>query len=143
MAVEITVYTREWVTREADPDDRWDRGDTDGYVSGVRARWVPGNGDPVSWRAERFDVACGVGSTVYVVVAHYETGDTFGRTGGQYDVLDVLPDADSAMALAQAARAVGRSEFTFSHNGKDYGVSWTGYFERLDDIRVWPVIVSA
>jgi hypothetical protein len=142
MAVEIMVDTMTYETRPADPDDQWDRGDTGGYVRDVRARWVP-EADKIHYRAEAFDVPAGVGSTVYAVVAQYESGDTFGRHGGQYQVLDVLADVESADALARAAEAVPRSQFTLRHGGKDYYVSWTGYFESLDWVRVMPLIVSA
>ena len=141
MAVEITVDTQTYQTRAPDPEDSWDRGDEGGHVTNVRARWVQ-HADETHYRAESFDCPAGVGTTVYAVVAQYESGDTFGRSGGHYQVLDVFPDVEHAQALATAAEAVSKSQFTLSHNGKDYYVSWTGYFESLDWVRVWPLIVG-
>ena len=132
--VTIKVETEVYETREPNPDDRWDHGDTRGHVTGVKAHITDKPADPTFYRAESFEVDAGVGDWVYVVVADYESGDTFGRSGGYFQVLDVFTDAAHATALVQAAQQVKKSQYVFLCNDREYHVSWTGYFEELQDI---------
>lgn len=82
-----------------------------------------------------------LGDTVHVVVAVYSTGDTFGRDGGQTQVLDAFTDVDKANALRSKAASVSE-EFNFTHDGKAYPAPWVGYFEHLDSVEVWGVEVK-
>lgn len=150
MAIEVSVEKQEWCVRPADPDDQWDAGDYDGRVSWVQATWSNEPADPIGWRGSLFDVpGVKLGDTVYVVVADYTSGSTFGTSAGSVEVLDVFASADAAFALARAAEAFSggsRSAGTlaaweFEHGGKKYYASWLGYFENLKEVRVWDCFV--
>lgn len=143
MSVLITVNTNTYETRHPSPGDKWDRGDTRGEVVAVRAHYSEGDQyDPIHYRAESFDVPGATpGTVVYAVIADYETGDTFGRRGGSYQILDVFTDSNEAYDLASVAKTT--RVFSFEWNGTDYYADWVGYFERLQDIRVWTLVVEA
>lgn len=139
MTVTVDVDVETWTTAEVDPDDSWSRESTDGYVSGVRVYSSDKPADPVSYRAETFAVDVKKGDTVYVVVADYSSGDTFGTDGGYYQVVDVLTDEEEAEELSKAASAV--SGLSLEFKGREYYVGWTGYFEFLNNIHVFAEIV--
>jgi len=42
--------------------------------------------------------------------------------------------------LAQVAE--NAVEYSFRYNGRDYYASWLGYFESLNEMRVWAVKVN-
>jgi hypothetical protein len=146
--VVVTAETREWTTRERDPSDPWDNGGTAGEVSNVVAFLEERE---VSYYGESHgkDIpGAKIGDTVYAVVADYESGCTFGRSGGHAQVLDFFDNPAEAKALAEAAltpdgkeerwgRQVDRFDYQFTHNGQDYGRSWIGYFESLNSLDVW------
>jgi hypothetical protein len=138
LKIAVSAETDTWTTRNPDPEDSWDQGDSEGRVSNVRAFVDRGNsyhyGDSI---AKDLDVK--YGDTVYAVVADYSSGSTFGRSGGHAQVLDVFTTPEEAAALAEAAGA--GTDYSFEHNGKDYSRSWVGYFEDLNDLAVWDVIV--
>lgn len=147
MTVEVRFDKREWCTREADPGDPWDNGSYDGRVSAVEALWTGKDPDPIGWRSSLFEADGAVpGDTVFVVVADYTSGSTFGTTAGSAEVLNVFRSSDTAFALARAAEAftggvVGRSgtlaAWEFEHAGQTYYANWLGYFECLKEVRVW------
>lgn len=118
------------------------RGETSGHLTNVIAavederRYSYGDGHVK-------DLDVNPGDTVYAVVVVYETGDSFGRDGGQTKVLDVFTDAEEAAALAQKATEhdSNKDGYGFQHNGVDYYTPWCGYFESLDSIDVWDVQV--
>lgn len=142
MTLRVEVDTRVWQTRQPDFDDRWDHGSTAGCVSSVDVWYSDDDADPIPYRAESFDVDARPGDVVYVVVVDYESGDTFGRSGGKYTILDVFTDAKEAIGLVDAAAAVPKSTFQFTYNGKDYYADWVGYFEALQEVRVWTCAVG-
>lgn len=141
----VSVETEVWTTRDRDPDDDWDTGDTAGRVVGVRAwearDWEGSTfrryGGYDSWSGE-LDVQAG--DYVYAVVADYESGSTFGRDGGHASVVDVFSDIETADACAQAAEAA--KEYRFEFQGREYYAPWQGYFESLNELRVWAVKVE-
>jgi len=151
--VVVSAETREWVTRDRDPGDSWDIGDTAGEVTNVVA-WL----DPkeVSYYGESHgkDIpGAKIGDTVYAVVADYESGCTFGRSGGHATVLDFFANPEEARALADAAlrpdgkenhygRVVDKFDYSFTHNGKDYHRSWVGYFESLNSLDIWECVIK-
>jgi hypothetical protein len=146
MAVEVHVEKQEWCSREPDPEDSWDAGDYDGYVDSVEAFWVDRPADPIQWHGSTFEADGAVpGDRVYVVVADYASGSTFGTTAGSHEVLNVFKSGAAALGLAQAAeqftgaeRAPGSlATWEFEHDGQKYYASWLGYFENLRDVRVW------
>jgi hypothetical protein len=144
MKIAVSAEVETWDSRAADPDDSWDRGDTSGRVTNVLA--FPDKGPSYSYGdsiARDLDVK--FGDTVYAVVADYESGDTFGRSGGHAQVLDVFLTEAEAAALVEAAKDVPKGDemgrYGFTHNEVDYHRSWVGYFESLNDLDVWAVEV--
>lgn len=141
----VSTEVEVWSTRDRDPDDDWDTGDTAGRVVGVRAwecRDWEGNtfrryGGYDSWSGE-LDVQAG--DYVYAVVADYESGSTFGRDGGHASVVDVFTDIETADALAKVAESA--EDYRFYFGDRDYYASWQGYFEYLNDMKVWAVRVN-
>lgn len=147
--VVVSAETRTWETRPRDPSDSWDNGDTAGEVTNVVAflepREVSYYGDSHGKDIEGADI----GTTVYAVVADYESGCTFGRDGGHASVLDFFTDPAEAKALAEAALkpdSEGRNwrgdkekvcGYSFEYNGQTYHRAWVGYFESLNTLDVW------
>ena len=146
--VVVSAETREWTTRQRDPSDRWDNGDTAGEVTNVVA-WLEGQevsyyGDSHGKEIEGADI----GTKVWAVVADYESGCTFGRSGGHAQVLDFFDNPAEAKALSVAAltsdgereRWGGKEkvfDYSFTHNGVTYHRNWVGYFESLNSLDVW------
>lgn len=147
MSILIGTETEVYTVVEADPDDEWDNGVTEGYVSNVWA--CLSDKEPRSWSESIVVDIPGVevGDTLYVVVADYSDGDTFGRYGGYSQVLDAFTDLETAKGLAEASDQSytedWRKEYKwdFEYNGKEYHRSWAGYFEILNSVDVWKVTV--
>lgn len=143
--IRISVETQTWETRPADPTDEWDCGDEAGRVSDVYALYI-GDKEPddITYRSEDFPAIARPGQYIYVVVVDYESGNTFGRAGGYYQVLDIFRSIEEASELALAAERVQRGDMSFQFSFKDqtYYVSWTGYFESLNEVKVWCVMVK-
>ncbi len=139
--VEFSTSVKDYQTREPDPSDSWDIGDVDGYVDNVTAR--PSDELQPYYACslgKEFPDSVGPGSTLYVVVADYTSGCTFGRTGAQGQVLDAFEDPQEAQALAEAARAT--TEYNFTYEGVTYRADWMGYFESLSSLDIWEVTVN-
>lgn len=146
--VVVSAETREWTTRERDSSDSWDQGDTAGEVSNVVA-WLEGQEVGYYGDSHGKDIpGVQLGDTVYAVVADYESGSTFGRSGGHASVLDFFTDREEAKALADAAlkpdgkedrwgRQVDKFEYSFTHNNQNYHRPWVGYFESLISLEIW------
>ena len=148
--VRVVAETRSWQTRQRDESDSWDRGDTAGEVDNVFAEIVPEAGDNRYYSHDlikEFEVEVKPGDTVYAVVVDYESGDTFGRSGGYAQVMDVfltMPEAEglyrecvSHMENYKQTRIYGGLEY----GGQNYYVAWVGYFESVNDIEVWALTV--
>lgn len=146
--VVVSAETREWTTRERDPNDSWDIGDTAGEVHNVVA-WLEPQEVGYYGDSHGKDIpGAKLGDTVYAVVADYDSGCTFGRSGGHASVLDFFTDPAEAKALADAAlkpdgkedrwgRQVDRFDYSFTHNGETYHRAWVGYFESLNSLDIW------
>ena len=144
--ITVTAYTERWTTRKADPNDRWDNGDTEGRISEVVA--YEDLRDNVHYYGESASQELDgkkAGDTVYAVVADYESGSTFGRSGGHAQVLDVVATLEEAEGLFEAARGASEggedSQYDFTYNGKGYNRSWVGHFEELQGLDIWELVV--
>lgn len=141
----VSAETEVHTTRCADPTDPWDNGDTAGSVSNVQAFLDRHDGRYYGDSVAR-DLDVQIGETVYAVVADYESGSTFGRSGGHAQVLDVFTTLPEAEALLEAAEAPPASDdysdkYSFTYNGEQYSRSWVGYFERLNSLDIWDIQV--
>lgn len=144
--IEIRVDTSRWITEHADPEDSWDRDNTDGQIQGVYAYHVT-DSEPKSYFGMGFgegtyDVDASPGDVVHVVIAQYSTGDTFGRDGCQISVMDVFKDNFEAVSLYKTLRDVGKRDHGVKHNGREYYIPWTGYFESLEDLDIRTLVVQ-
>lgn len=140
--VVVTTSVKDYVTRERDPNDDWDIGDVDGHVDNVSGAIV----DELQTYygcslGKEFPDHVKVGTRLYAVVADYTSGCTFGRTGAQGQVLDAFETVEEAMALATVAKAV-ENDYSFDHNGHTYRADWVGYFEHLQNLDVWEIILG-
>lgn len=92
----VTTEVETWTTRRADPNDRWDNGDTAGRVTNVAA-WIEEDARHAyfgSSLSKEFPDDVTVGTTLYAVVADYSSGCTFGRDGGHSSVVDVFTSSE-------------------------------------------------
>jgi hypothetical protein len=142
----VSAEVESRITRHADPDDIWDAGDTAGEVSNVEAFIDRHDGRYYGESVAR-ELDVKIGDTVYAVVADYESGSTFGRSGGHATVLDVFTTLLEAEGLLEAAQAPPASDdysdrYSFTHNGVDYHRSWVGHFESLNSLDIWDIQVK-
>jgi hypothetical protein len=88
-----------------------------------------------------------VGDTVHVVYVVYTSGDTFGSDGGYSEVLVATSDYETAAAAAKWAREV--KDFGYAKEPWALGMenppypSWVGYFEHIDDVRIFTGMVQS
>jgi hypothetical protein len=67
---------------------------------------------------------------LYLAVVRYSTGDTFGRTEGEWDIVGVAPTYKIAeVMLEEAIKPAKPGDY------KNYK-PWEGYFERLEDTEI-------
>lgn len=128
----------EYITRECDPEDQWDRDDT--------AAEITVTGVVISKGNEYFDVALpqdyDPSKPLYLLWADYDTGDSFGRDGNRFEAVDLFQDRDMADA-AKSELERSESEGYTRDDGTyiKYYKCWDGYFEYLNDLHVEPVTV--
>lgn len=128
--LEMTGHTH--VTRDGDPDDRWDGDDTS-------TDWSFGevslSHDNSYWR-ESFETNFDVkpGDPIVLVVAVWSTGDSFHRADGEYaEVFGAFKTREEATAYAAKLR--GNEDI-------DVYRPWLGYFESLDEVEVLGRVVN-
>lgn len=80
-----------------------------------------------------------VGDVAYLVWAQYSTGDSFGRDGGQYTLLDVALTREEAEV---AKKFYDEATHDGSYGAKAPYLPWFGYFESLDFVRVDGLVVT-
>lgn len=149
--IQISTEVETWVDREKDPEDEWDAGDTGGRVSNVTA-WVSEETKESGWYHNDSiirELPVEAGDKIYAVVADYSSGSTFGRDGGYAQVLDAFVSMDDALALQSAALETRSTDswrqdydYDFTFNGSEYSRAWAGYFEQLNSLDVWELIVQ-
>jgi hypothetical protein len=127
--IKFEVNQRTWSTGGYDPEDSWSRDSTDGTVDIVGAVKVEGDGYDILG----IDKELTVGDVIYLVWAQYTTGDSFGRDGAQYELLEVFTnrvEAEKRRKYYEEAKDDG------SYGEKGPYLSWFGYFENLDGVYV-------
>lgn len=143
MKIRVVDNNREWYTREIDPSDDWDAGDSAMDLDVVRLEVVT---DKSHWQIETpFDLR--VCETAYLVSAKYRTGSTFGSCEA-VEYVDVFKTYEDARSLADLIEKDGENdEFNtlyYINDGADrsiYTGSWKGYFEQLLSVTIHDVPV--
>lgn len=85
------------------------------------------------------------GDTVYVLVCKYSSGDSFGRSYGNAEILWVFTDkkaAQKAKKVWEAAKKESSVEFYDGEQKVKMGNVVADYFCDLDDYEVWPFVVE-
>lgn len=135
--LKFEVDQRSWNVGGHDPDDEWSRDSYDGEASVVSAQLAKVDGYDTLGTEHNFNV----GDVCYLVWAQYSTGDTFGRDGGKYELLEVWPTREKA-----EERKKFYEELTDERSldvGQAIGyVPWLGYFESLDYVEVKALVVT-
>lgn len=132
MKIKINYDRHEYLTREACPEDDWDRGDTAADIS-IHGEVADGYHDIDA----PFDVEPEV--VYYLVWANYNTGDSFGSDHNRVEFIDLFKTKELAEDCADIARAAGRYNYIFTReNGRSctQSIPWNGYFESLNSIEV-------
>lgn len=146
-------------TREPNPNDSWDRGDTytSHHVNGIVVLDDDQLKNKRSWWTLDTKLDVKPGDDVYLVWVVYNTGSTFGTAEGNVKYVDIFTDKEEAYDCVKAinnhytnhqeakhlARRRGRPSpedewnVAYTHNGgvKTIWASWNGYFESLTDVR--------
>jgi hypothetical protein len=163
----VAVHTNccSTVTSSADPEDQWDRDDTDTSWDFESLELVGRDGyDTI---ATNFEVA--VGDELHLLWVIYSTGNSFGNDdGGQHELVGLYQNphvaAQNKERISRHAEwyrnnhrystkkkvdvkpEFAKDDYTvvlLSEDGKDVElhVPWNGYFESVDDVRVESSIV--
>ena len=112
---------------------------SENYSSSITNVRVVGDDEDRPWRSDVFTVPEGT-EKVYVVYMIYSTGDSFGPSTGNIDIIHCTANEDSAHALAEK----------ITKNPDEYSIEFVddfdrpikisnrgaGYFERIDYVAV-------
>lgn len=143
MALKVLVESLQYeVQGSYDPSDSWDRPDTNAEYIGTNVYFTNAQNPTGTMYGADFESDAEVGDKVYVVIAKYSTGDTFGHDGGQIDVMNVFKEryeADSLIAYLQSKKG---NTYSCKFGGKDYYIPWNGYFETLEDLFIEECVVQ-
>lgn len=146
------------VTRHSDPDERWDADDTSTTWRAPDKVSLEKQRD--SWREETDDLPWDVkpGDIVFMVWVQYSTGNSFGRSDGEYhEVVGWYQNAEDAYKCRDAIDGDARKPYEYGQDGNKVGVptfdgkgtrplytgSWKGYFESLDHVSIETLRVCA
>ena len=153
--VYIEYSSRSYDVGDYDPEDRWDRPDSETIydVKGFVSRSHPNDGDSDMYRntvnclSVPFKPEIENGKVYFFVYAVYSTGDSFGydRNGGieELGLFERREDANRCRNMALEPEINGSHSIQLINNeGIEYKTHcpWFGYFENLEDIEVVPVI---
>lgn len=150
MTVRIELHTSVYDTSVPDPSDSWDRANTRTELNDVTAHFSDRSSDESMrgyYGSETFDVEPDDHGFVYVVIARYSTGDTFGNDDGHARVMDVFNEIEKAEKLTEVLEGTvdqpsgNVSAFSATFEEREYYLPWVGYFERLERIEVQAVRV--
>lgn len=75
-----------------------------------------------------FDPEAHINANVYIVVVRYSTGDTFGRTDGEWHLEGAYLDSKKATEIADSI-----NNDTYDNRSRK---PWEGYFESLEGVSV-------
>jgi len=125
-----------------DPEDKWDRPDTEMTFHGLEVGVTDEKYPPYD------AVEVGFGGLAHVVVCSYNSGDTFGSDHGRIQLMGAFQTEQEAESLIAAAKNLtGKvkggitTEFNFNYEGETYYRPWVGYFESLNDLTIETIMV--
>lgn len=147
--IEHTSYTE--VTREADPEDSWDREDlSTSWTIGLNIS-ASDNNFPDIVSSFKLDL----NKNYYVVYIIHNTGDSFHHHSGyQCQFIDIFIDQDSANNLKTAIinhnkdynnrKDLGENSYSLLYqdqmgNEKKVSCDWNGYFESIQTCEIQTV----
>jgi len=120
-------------SREPDPDDAWDAGDTQVDWEPVEIRTKrPKNSRSSSEEFEMDDPP----EEIHVVAVRYRTGGTFGHTDGEWKVEGYFKKMEDATKLQREIRKDNAKNTISGY------VYWSGYFEHLEDVEIHTLITK-
>lgn len=142
--VQLLAHSYRSTSREPNPDDNWDRGDssTEWDVTGLKL----GNKD--HHRALPVDDDIEIGQTLYAVYAIYSTGDPFGYDEGACLELVSLHKIEeialrNVKAIEKGCKESGSLMIELDNGEKvPRYCPWDGYFEVLDSVEVRGFVVQ-
>jgi hypothetical protein len=141
--VEVSNPTR-YYNRE---DVEWGSWEERNSFEGCKVYVADFSKDSASYRqSTEVDFEVSPGMIVFPVFVIYGTGDSFGHSSGNVQLVDVFDDAEKARGLKEAIRKATYEnyKYSFEYEGKEYYAgSWTGYFETLEDVVVETEVVRA
>lgn len=128
-------YTEEVeVTRQGDPDDRWDADDLHSSVTVNGLRVVP---DDSTWE---FVLVPPIANPYYLVSVKYSTGDSFHHESGLRAFVSLVSSMKDAKLIKKAIEQNDNDVYGFDvtlSNGTKHHVDagqWYGYFESMDGV---------
>lgn len=157
--VDVDAWSRE-THREPEEFGEWS---AEGGIDGVSVRRAKADAD--LRRRDVFDVDAKVGDHVFVVVAHYGSGDSFGhQSGGEYQIVgayttvekadeckqicdlyteDKVKYADFARKQQGLSRSKSNVALPLVIDGKQVYVYWEGWATSLNEIKIWTCKIRA
>lgn len=133
LELDVEEYTEK--TSIPNPDDDWGRANTHTSRTFGELKIVEKDG------YNSFALDCNFGDTIYLIIAEWSTGNSFGRDeNSNYDIVTAYTDLKLAKENLSILKKVSKDEsveITFQ-NGKKmkYYRSWLGYFERLNNLEI-------
>lgn len=130
------------VTQEPDPGDSWDRGNTATQVTLERMTLSTPqySFEQINYPEAHYSVATSLcdpdepveaGESIFVVVATYSTGDTFGRDDGNVALMLATKDETKAKAFCDNPTNY-RNTYESGGRKTESMFPWDGYFEYLE-----------
>jgi hypothetical protein len=115
---------------------------------GTKAKVVEESG----YKVEPLPSGVSRGDVVFAIIANYSTGDSFGMAErGDYDVVCIVKYLDKAKEILKILKTPALSndfdarlvKFTLDNDSEvAYHRPWLGYFESLDSLEIYPIILE-
>ena len=143
MRVYVNYKKNTIVTREKDPNERWDADDTS---SSYEILGLVLSSNDCSFLSERVDIDFEVkaGDQYYLLYAVYSTGSSFGKAeDGCIEFIDLYKTEEKAnLAYDKVCKEAKTSVISIPTEGgntHDLYVPWNGYFESLSYVELKPI----
>lgn len=138
-------YTRhEYVTRERDPTDSWDRDCTAADIDIYGIELVL-DGEK-SYRDISVPFEIDRNKSYLLLWADYNTGDSFGRDDNQVEFIDLFESIEKADAARK--KLSDSTDYSTKYTREDgteitVHIPWQGYFESLNSLNIAVVRVTS